>query len=222
MALVAGMLLAAAAAASSGDSARSSGSRPSVDPKVVSRIATHGQATFWVVLREQANLGPAQSMRPAPRGQYVYDSLKSTADRTQAPLQGVAGSAQRALQVFLDPQLNPGDGRRLGPSWARRASGHREDRPGRRLPRTEGDPSGASVRPGHRRMGSHPSQRPSGVVDLRQPWRGHRRGRHRHGCPPHPSGARRPLPRTERQRHLQPQLQLVRPFADLRLAARAV
>ena len=35
---------------------------------------------------EHANLTPARSMRPAPRGRYVYDTLTATADRTQQSL----------------------------------------------------------------------------------------------------------------------------------------
>ena len=99
-ALVAGMLVAAAAAAASGDLARSSGSRASVDSKVVNQIATHGQTTFWVILREQANLAPARSLRPSPRGQYVYNSLTSTADRTQAPLKALLAQRHVHFKSF--------------------------------------------------------------------------------------------------------------------------
>src|SRR5262245_2326195 len=86
-ALAAGLLVAALAA---GTSALGSSARPgkaSVDPKVIDQVAAHGRATFWVVLREQANLKPARSMRPTPRGRYVYDTLTTTAARTQQPLE---------------------------------------------------------------------------------------------------------------------------------------
>src|SRR6185312_6985963 len=60
--------------------------KASVDPKVVQQIAARGHATFWVVLRQQADLSPARSMRPSPRGRYVYETLTTTADRTQRSL----------------------------------------------------------------------------------------------------------------------------------------
>ena len=84
-AIAAGMLVAALAAGTSAFG----GATPheaSVDAKVAEQIGAHGQATFWVVLRQQANLTPAHSMRPAPRGRYVYDTLTATADRTQQSL----------------------------------------------------------------------------------------------------------------------------------------
>jgi len=91
MALIAVALIAAAAAVSS-SSARN-GNSARVDAKVTRQIAAHGRTTFWVVLRDQANLRPARSMRPAPRGRYVYDTLTTTATTTQAPLK--AWLAQR-------------------------------------------------------------------------------------------------------------------------------
>src|SRR5262245_25140141 len=83
-AVAAGLFVAALAAAASalGRSAPTA----SVDAKVVRQVATDGRTTFWLVLREQADLGPARSMRPAPRGRYVYEALTTTADRTQRPL----------------------------------------------------------------------------------------------------------------------------------------
>jgi subtilisin family serine protease len=84
-ALAAAMLVAAAAAGASsfGNSAQS---RAQVDAKVVQQIAAHGETTFWVVMRDEANLRPARSMRPTPRGEYVYRALTQTAQRSQAPL----------------------------------------------------------------------------------------------------------------------------------------
>ena len=70
--------------APTGSSALSNGA--SVDAKVVKQVAAHGQTTFWVVLREQADLRAARGMRASPRGRFVYDSLTSTADRSQRPL----------------------------------------------------------------------------------------------------------------------------------------
>jgi hypothetical protein len=84
-AIAAGLLVAALAAGTSA-LGRSTPNKASVDAKVAEQIAAHGRTTFWVVLRQQANLTPAHSMRPAPRGRYVYDTLTATADRTQQSL----------------------------------------------------------------------------------------------------------------------------------------
>ena len=84
-AIAAGLLVAALAAGTSA-LGRSTPSKASVDAMVAEQIAAHGRTTFWVVLRQQANLTPAHSMRPAPRGRYVYDTLTATADRTQQSL----------------------------------------------------------------------------------------------------------------------------------------
>src|SRR5262245_23344739 len=86
LALLASALVAATAAAASTGRSSPGTARASVEAKVVRQIAAHGQTTFWVVLRDQADLRPARAMRPSPRGRYVYESLTSTANRTQAPL----------------------------------------------------------------------------------------------------------------------------------------
>ena len=65
----------------------------SVDAKVAGRSRLTAETTFWVVLRQQANLSPAHSMRPAPRGRYVYDTLTTTANRTQRSLKADLGKS---------------------------------------------------------------------------------------------------------------------------------
>ena len=90
-ALAAGMLVTALAAGTSALGSATPRGKASVDPRVVQQLAARGQATFWVVLREQADLSPARSMRPSPRGRYVYDALTTTANRTQ-----------RSLKVYLE------------------------------------------------------------------------------------------------------------------------
>jgi uncharacterized repeat protein (TIGR01451 family) len=58
-----------------------------VDQQVLDRIASHGEATFWVVLRERADLTAALGIRgKGARGQFVVDRLQSVADRTQSGL----------------------------------------------------------------------------------------------------------------------------------------
>src|SRR6478735_4794248 len=90
-AVAAGLLVCALAAGTSAFGRSTPPSGAAVDAKVVRQIAAHGQTTFWVVLREQANLSPARSMRPSPRGRYVYDTLTTTANRTQRSLKAYLG-----------------------------------------------------------------------------------------------------------------------------------
>ena len=163
--------------------------RASVDAKVAEQIAAHGRTTFWVVLREQANLNPARSMRPAPRGRYVYDTLTATADRTQRSLKQYLGTAPCAVQVLLDPERDPGDGRRHGSPGACRAPGGGQDHPGRRLQDPTGCPRHPGADPEHRGVGRRPHQRAAGLVDVQRSRREHRRRQRRHRRPSTPPGA---------------------------------
>ena len=207
-ALIAGMLVAAAAAAASGDVATSSGSKASVDPKVVNQIATHGQTTFWVILREQANLAPARSLRPSPRGQYVYNSLTSTADRTQAPLKALLAQRHVRFKSFwiLNSLRVTAGGSVLRSLAARPEVAKILPDVTFKVPR---------VTPGHRE--SVPGTVEWGLTNIHAPqvWtnfqrsrRGHRRRKHRHRCPLHAQRACHEVPRPEHERHLRPQLQL--------------
>jgi subtilisin family serine protease len=45
-----------------------------------------GEATVWVLMKDGANLGPAYTMKDAPRGSYVYKTLRDVAARSQAGL----------------------------------------------------------------------------------------------------------------------------------------
>ena len=119
-AIAAGLLVAALAAGTSA-LGRSTPNEASVDAKVAEQIAAHGRTTFWVVLRQQANLTPAHSMRPAPRGRYVYDTLTATADRTQQSSSSYLAQQHVPLQVLLDPERDPGDGRQHAAPGACRA-----------------------------------------------------------------------------------------------------
>src|SRR6478672_7765913 len=79
-----------AVALSSAASAQSSGAV--VDERVRTEISAHGSAGFWVVLRDQADLSAAHTMRDRDaRGAYVAARLMST-----------AASAQRRVRAFLD------------------------------------------------------------------------------------------------------------------------
>lgn len=58
-----------------------------VEPAVRDEIASAGQATFWVVIDEQADLAPASAMRDwNARGRFVYEALHDVARKSQAGL----------------------------------------------------------------------------------------------------------------------------------------
>ena len=64
-----------------------SAARAKIAPQVLSEIAEKGQATFLVVLRDQANLRGASRLRTkAERGRFVVNALRQVAVRSQAPL----------------------------------------------------------------------------------------------------------------------------------------
>jgi len=99
-ALAAGLVVAALAAGTSALGRSNPRGEATVDAKVAKQIAAHGSTTFWVVLREQANLRLAHTMRPAPRGRYVYDTLTATADRTQGSLKQYLEQHRVPFQSF--------------------------------------------------------------------------------------------------------------------------
>jgi subtilisin family serine protease len=56
-----------------------------IDPLLQEQLAQKGQADFFVRMAEQANLSPAYNIQDRDeRGWYVYNTLKATADRSQA------------------------------------------------------------------------------------------------------------------------------------------
>ena len=68
-------------------SAAASGQQASVEQRLLDQFTQKDEATYWVVLREQADLGRARSIVDwNARGQYVYDVLRRTADGSQAGL----------------------------------------------------------------------------------------------------------------------------------------
>ena len=61
-----------------------------VDGKVLDQLAVRGSTTFWVVLRDKADLRAAPAIENrAARGEFVYDELRKTADRSQAGLRAL-------------------------------------------------------------------------------------------------------------------------------------
>ena len=87
-ALVLVALLALGAAVSAADPGGGSGGK--VEPKVEQEIKAKGKATFWVVLREQADTSAAPTIQDrTARGRFVYERLKSVADQSQSGLRGL-------------------------------------------------------------------------------------------------------------------------------------
>ncbi|PWB73949.1 MAG: hypothetical protein C3F15_08450 [Holophagae bacterium] len=71
-----------------------------IDPSVLAELDAEGEATFWVLFREQADLSPAHAIRDwNERGTYVYERLIATAESSQARV--------RALLVAWGAEMKP-------------------------------------------------------------------------------------------------------------------
>ena len=78
-----------------------------VHPQVFADLsrASDGQATFFVLLADQADLAPAAEIRDwAARGQWVFDALTAAAQRSQEP---VLQTLRRAEQIGQVSQWQP-------------------------------------------------------------------------------------------------------------------
>ena len=65
--------------------AQGEGGNVPIDPVVLAEFDINGEATFWVVFREQADLSPAFKIRDwSERGWFVYRRLVDTAESSQA------------------------------------------------------------------------------------------------------------------------------------------
>ena len=72
-----------------------------VDSLVLEQLAAQGETTFWVILREKANLKPAYSMNNwEARGQFVYQRLQAVANSSQAGLRSLLQSRGVAHRPF--------------------------------------------------------------------------------------------------------------------------
>jgi hypothetical protein len=84
----------------------------SVDSRVLEQLAAQGKTTFWVILREKADLRPAYTMRNwEARGRFVFQRLQAVANSSQAGIRSLLqnrGAAHRpfwianAIQVTAD------------------------------------------------------------------------------------------------------------------------
>ena len=72
-----------------------------VDPTVSAAFDSQEEATFWVVLRDRANLSRAATMKDDNgRGRFVVDELHGVADRSQAGLRGLLRSRKATFTPF--------------------------------------------------------------------------------------------------------------------------
>lgn len=73
-----------------------------IEPKVWADLKTNGKATFFVLLKEQADARAAQGISDwKARGEYVVNMLKSVATRTQKPLiDTLVKKADAEIQAF--------------------------------------------------------------------------------------------------------------------------
>jgi len=72
-----------------------------VQSEVLEALAEDGRADFILVMAEQADLSAAYTMDWESRGWYVYNTLKETAERTQAPVISALEAAGVRYQSFI-------------------------------------------------------------------------------------------------------------------------
>ncbi|HOC42558.1 MAG TPA: S8 family serine peptidase [Thermoanaerobaculales bacterium] len=96
VALVIGGLLGVAAAGFS-----QGGPPAPIDPAVLAELDTRGEATFWVVFRDRADLGPASEIRDwGERGRFVHQRLVATAEASQAEVRALLGGLGAQVRPF--------------------------------------------------------------------------------------------------------------------------
>ncbi|GIV64345.1 MAG: hypothetical protein KatS3mg045_1684 [Bellilinea sp.] len=72
-----------------------------VQSEVLQTLAEDGRADFILVMAEQPDLSAAYEMDWEARGWYVYNTLKETAERTQAPVIAALEAAGVRYQSFI-------------------------------------------------------------------------------------------------------------------------
>jgi subtilisin family serine protease len=72
-----------------------------IDPQVITEIDTLGSTTFWVVLRQKANLNAVSHIPDwNERGAFVYQQLTQIAENSQAGLRGLLDKRGAQYRVF--------------------------------------------------------------------------------------------------------------------------
>jgi subtilisin family serine protease len=95
------ILVIAAGAATYSAPAPAAGPSSKVAQKVVDQVSANGKATFWVILKEKADLSKVSKIGNwNERGRLVVDELKQTADESQAGLRGFLKKAGAQYEPF--------------------------------------------------------------------------------------------------------------------------
>ena len=88
------LLVASYAPALAGSAQSEADTLAKIEPLVLQELASRGQTDYFIWLTEKADLSPAADLpTKEAKGQFVFDALTSTADRTQ-----------RELRTYLDSQ----------------------------------------------------------------------------------------------------------------------
>lgn len=70
-----------------------------IDPKL--QRAAQGDTTFWVILREKAELGSAKNIKSwKDRGQFVVERLQDTANRSQGSIRSLLKGKGKKYETF--------------------------------------------------------------------------------------------------------------------------
>jgi uncharacterized membrane protein/subtilisin family serine protease len=72
-----------------------------IDPALLNKFATDGQADFIARFTEQADLSSAQTMGWNERGEFVYNTLTETAARSQANAKGILEALNLQYKSFF-------------------------------------------------------------------------------------------------------------------------
>lgn len=82
-------------------SAQNEAWRSKIDSRLWEHVQADGQAEFLVILRDQADLGPAEFIRDkTAKGRYVYETLLAVAERSQQPVRSLLKSAAAPVNTF--------------------------------------------------------------------------------------------------------------------------
>ena len=75
--------------------------RDKIEGRVLESVEASGQAAFWVLMQEEANLAPAFGLlNRTARGTFVYRKLNEVADRSQAGLRAVLDAHGVSYQPY--------------------------------------------------------------------------------------------------------------------------
>ena len=72
-----------------------------IDSKVLAQIAVSGQTTFFVLLKDKADVSRATSIKDwGARGKFVFDQLRQKADATQASLRSMLSTRRVSYRTY--------------------------------------------------------------------------------------------------------------------------